>query len=321
MVRLTPLIVIEPFTAMYPANACGARTTSFQLSPRSVNSTTSPTPSTWPLTRCPPSLSARRNAFSRFTGAPIASSPSVQFSVSLDTSTVKLSPLCATTVRHTPFTAMLSPSCTSPRSSALVAITRRNPPSRSLASAMCPASAMIPLNIFHLYNNAQIVPDLPHILPLQIDALIQTGQFAQLRHAARLVAQQLRRDIHQQFIHQPRAQHCAVQGAARFQQHFVATALREIAQHGRQIDLPVTIRQHTYCYACFFKCRDLFRIVHGGIDQHLTLSPSRLRPPRCALPACGRGELVKDARGQRHAQLAIQHLSLIHISEPTRLGM
>src|SRR3989338_2563282 len=133
MVRLTLLIVIEPLIAINFASACGARTTSFQLSPRSANSMTSPTPSTCPLTRCPPSLSARHRAFSRLTGAPCASSPTVQFSVSRDTSTVNVPAVCSITVRHIPFTAMLSPICTSLKSSALVAITSRSPPLRSAA--------------------------------------------------------------------------------------------------------------------------------------------------------------------------------------------
>ena len=45
----------------------GARITSSCDSPTGANFTTSPTPSTWPLTRWPPRRSDRRNAFSRLT--------------------------------------------------------------------------------------------------------------------------------------------------------------------------------------------------------------------------------------------------------------
>jgi hypothetical protein len=54
----------------------------------SADAATMPTPSTWPLTRCPPRRSVGSIARSRFTGAPTAKPPSVVSArVSLDAST------------------------------------------------------------------------------------------------------------------------------------------------------------------------------------------------------------------------------------------
>src|SRR6266481_2653331 len=144
--------------------------------------------------------------FSRLTGKSFCSSPTVQFNVSRDTSTVKLLAARAMTVRQAPLTAMLSPSCTSLKSSVLVAISRRSPPSRSVTAAICPTSAIMPLNMFHPRCDSQVCADLPYILPVNHHALLQICQLAKLCHATCHIAQQLRGDIQQQLIHQPGTQ-------------------------------------------------------------------------------------------------------------------
>ena len=71
---------------------------------------TSPTPSTCPCTRCPPSRAESVTGRSRFTGSPGVSLPRVErASVSGDRSNERSPAPLATTVRHTPFTATEAP--------------------------------------------------------------------------------------------------------------------------------------------------------------------------------------------------------------------
>src|SRR5947208_3336401 len=119
---------------------------SSQLSPAGSKRTTSPTPSTCPLTRCPPRRSASRSAFSRLT-SPLPSSPTVQRIDSSETSTLKLPLSSATAVRQQPLTAILSPTATSARSSPPASMTSRRPPARGSLRAIFPIAATIPVNI------------------------------------------------------------------------------------------------------------------------------------------------------------------------------
>ncbi len=122
-VRLVPSTVIEPLCAMYLASSRGARTVNWMARAFSSRLRTSPTPSTWPLTRWPPRRVVGVRAFSRFTRLPTFRCwKAVRARVSRLTSAQKPSPGSSTAVRQTPLTAMLSPSLTSPRSSLPVAM-------------------------------------------------------------------------------------------------------------------------------------------------------------------------------------------------------
>src|SRR5262245_27482478 len=135
-VRLTPSTQIEPLVATYFASGCGRRKATTPPS----RTATSPTPSTWPVTRCPPSLSPRASAFSRFT-APGRSRPAVTRRVSRDTSAANPRPRLAVTVRHTPCTQIESPIATPARSS---------PPastSKGSARTMRPTACTMPVNM------------------------------------------------------------------------------------------------------------------------------------------------------------------------------
>ena len=78
-------------------------------SPSSAISWMEAVASTWPWTMWPPSRSLSASGRSRFTGSPSFSAPRlVRRSVSGTTSTRKLSPSSAVTVRHAPLTLMLS---------------------------------------------------------------------------------------------------------------------------------------------------------------------------------------------------------------------
>ena len=123
-VKLTPFTQIEPFCAMYFEMACGAQMANNQQSPKISRCVTWPMPSTWPLTKCPPNRSFKRNAFSRLTvnllvkssgsiELPRAFNPVVTLSVSLETCASKWFWVILVAVKQTPFTAILSPIATS----------------------------------------------------------------------------------------------------------------------------------------------------------------------------------------------------------------
>src|SRR5690606_33892229 len=102
-VRLTPSTQIEPFSAMYFSSCSGAKNVQRWAPVSSSMPVTAPTPSTWPLTRCPPSRSPSRSARSRLSARPTGSVPSVvSDSVSAETSASKCVASNATTVRHAP---------------------------------------------------------------------------------------------------------------------------------------------------------------------------------------------------------------------------
>ncbi len=150
-VRLMPSVVTEPFSAMYFASSFGARTRNSTARAEVSRLTTSPMPSTWPLTMWPPRREVGCRAFSRLTRVPTFSPFSVErVSVSVDTSATKPSPGSSTAVRQTPLVAMESPSLTSVRSSLPVAICRRTSPPRGSMARMVPTASMMPVNIFTL---------------------------------------------------------------------------------------------------------------------------------------------------------------------------
>ena len=147
-VRLVPSIQIEPFWAMYFASASGARKSMRMLPPSGRRSSSSPTPSTWPLTMCPPRRLTGVNAFSRFTRLPLPRLCSVvSCMVSLETSASNIWWVRRVTVRQTPLTAMLSPSTTSLKSSALLCTLRRHSPPRNCRESTVPSASMMPVNM------------------------------------------------------------------------------------------------------------------------------------------------------------------------------
>src|SRR5471030_1161515 len=147
-VRLVPSTVIEPLWAMYLARSFGARIRNSTARAFSLRATTSPTPSTWPLTRCPPRRVVGVRAFSRLTGLPLFRSfMAVQSRVSRLTSAAKPLPGSSTAVRHTPLTAMLSPSLTSLRSSLPVSTYTRTSPPFGVNARILPMDSMMPVNM------------------------------------------------------------------------------------------------------------------------------------------------------------------------------
>src|SRR4051812_29133452 len=113
--------------------------------PSSRTPVTTPTPSTWPWTTCPPRRSWARSGSSRLTAEPFPTSPSEERrSVSCITSAPKRSPQMPTAVRHTPLTATESPS---PSSCASRDSTVRRTPSPVVSTAATvPRSATRPVN-------------------------------------------------------------------------------------------------------------------------------------------------------------------------------
>src|SRR6185437_821356 len=265
-VRLTPSTQTEPFAAMKRASPAGASTSQHCERASGSIETMRPTPSTCPETRCPPRRSESRNAFSRFTASPSRSAPSVvSDSVSLETSTENSRWPSATTVRHTPVTEMLSPTRMSEKSSAGAAIDSRKSPPRGSRRAMVPVHWTMPVNIallkvrggkaaFGFPRSGMTAMKIailakagiqclrsdgrpqqqPHILAnaalihcTQRLAVEHMGERRQMQQRPRLITQQYRRDVKQEFVHQTRLEQYTAQPRPGLDLQFVDLALRE----------------------------------------------------------------------------------------------
>src|SRR3990172_6688076 len=105
-----------------------------------------PTPSTCPVTKCPPRRSPTLSGRSRLTRSCGLRSPSVvRARVSEERSAVKMVPSPRTTVRQTPFTAMLCPTV---RSINCVSVSkvRRPPASSRVRATTLPCVSTMPVN-------------------------------------------------------------------------------------------------------------------------------------------------------------------------------
>src|SRR6185312_453604 len=160
-VRLTPSTAIDPFSTTYRSRSGAAAIRTTRAKPSSRTSAIVPSPSTWPCTKCPPRRSCGRSGSSRFTRSPCARAPSDErASVSFMTSAPKTRSRVSIAVRHTPLTAIESPSAAPSGKSA--AIVRRAPsPDRSIATT-CPIPCTSPVNTSPLpqpRGDEQILPD------------------------------------------------------------------------------------------------------------------------------------------------------------------
>src|SRR6266446_429106 len=107
-----------------------------------------PRASTWPCTIWPPSRVTGVTERSRFTGEPECNLPSVERkSVSLETSAANESGCTSSAVRHTPLTAIESPS-RAPSVTVRASMTMRASSPRFSTSRTRPSSSMIPVNMF-----------------------------------------------------------------------------------------------------------------------------------------------------------------------------
>src|SRR5690348_14904072 len=234
-------------------------------------------PSTWPETRCPPSRSDSRRAFSRLTTSPSRNAPSVtRANVSFETSKASVAPSRSTTVRQQPETAMLSPIATSEKSSPGASMANRKSPPRGSLRASVPTASMSPVNIAFLEKCAAkdgrflifAIRMIALINPKQQQpvltdaALIDYTQGVPLHHAfqrpqrqrrTRAVAQQHRRNIEQQFVHQPGFEQRATQARPGFHLQLVHLLLCEQSHDRMQIELAVRIevdrREFRLCVA------------------------------------------------------------------------
>ena len=76
-VRLTPSSATDPWSTVTRETASGASTSTTRALSSGVTDVTVPTPSTWPLTRCPPRRERRVSARSRLSRSPGRRSESV----------------------------------------------------------------------------------------------------------------------------------------------------------------------------------------------------------------------------------------------------
>src|SRR6267142_1478344 len=147
-VRLTPSTATDPWgissgSSSRPGSVIRTRA----VDSTRVTASTVPTPSTWPRTRWPPSAPPNRRGRSRLTGSPAARrARAVRLRVSGPTANVNPPGRRSTTVRHTPFTAMLPPtSVPSPVTAASTSSVAAGDP--TLIARTAPSSSTIPVNI------------------------------------------------------------------------------------------------------------------------------------------------------------------------------
>ena len=141
-----PSTATEPLTARSGLSASGTATSSLQVSPACASATISPTASTCPNTRWPPSSSPSRSERSRLIRVPGRHPPRVvRASVSGEAWTRNAPGIVSTTVRHTPECATEAPSATSSSGrSVATTMSRKDSPSRT--SSTRPMWVMIPVN-------------------------------------------------------------------------------------------------------------------------------------------------------------------------------
>src|SRR5882762_6334335 len=233
-----------------------------------------PTPSTCPETRWPPSRSDMRSAFSRLI-SPGSASPTVQRSVSLDTSTPKLFRARATTVRHTPFTAMLSPIATSRSGSAPAPTVRRKPPLRRSAFLIRPVAATIPLNICPAPSDprqdAQVRADTLDLANLQGCGPRQLGDLRQMEHPPARIAYHARRKIDEELVDHARLEERAIQLRSRLDVDLVELPPRELLHQLEQLDLAAVVRDDHDFGPRLLQRGDPLRIVYRADNERLPL--------------------------------------------------
>ncbi len=137
IVRLIPSTAMDPFSTSRRRRASGYENENHHIPPVSRTSMMVPTPSIWPVTKCPPSRSVGRQGRSRFTASAMRSFPRVvRPMVSSDRSTSNASCSTAVTVRQVPSTAMLSPIARPTMVLLPLIVSLATPPSRRLLVAI-----------------------------------------------------------------------------------------------------------------------------------------------------------------------------------------
>src|SRR3989339_126222 len=150
-VRLIPSMATEPFGTINFKNS-DLRVISKQRLPLLwLLARISPRQSICPVTKWPQSLSPTFKERSTFTFSPTLALPKlVSFAVSSNSSKLKTLPAFFTTVKHTPLTAILSPTFVSCAALSVWIDKISKLPLRS-ALLTCPNSSIIPVNIYTLF--------------------------------------------------------------------------------------------------------------------------------------------------------------------------
>src|SRR5262249_51904234 len=242
-VRLTPATGSEPLRATNRASAGGSVSAMRASSPSAARARTSPTPSTWPCTRCPPSRSESRSERSRLTGVPARQSPSVVTrSVSGTASTAKRRGSTASAVRQQPEQSMLSPIAAS-SSTRAAAIQNRLPWGRSSTASTRPSSSTSPVNmsVLEIHDDARVPAqalDRDHATALRLGE--QSSQPVAPRQAA---AQHDRRRVQPDALHEPGAEELGAERGAALEQHLVAALAGEAPGERGERDAQARRRQ------------------------------------------------------------------------------
>src|SRR3990172_6145596 len=148
MVRLTPSTATDPLGMRYSTSSPGAENSiTSEPWPVPLLLKTIPTPSIWPVTKCPPRRWPTDKARSRLTWSPGASRPrAVRFRVSWLISISTFCPTCRAIVRQAPFTETDSPISKGNQASGRDRRKSASRPARR-TSKTSPRAPTIPVNI------------------------------------------------------------------------------------------------------------------------------------------------------------------------------
>ena len=153
IVRLMPLMAIEPFGTISSSSAVSAVKVISMKSPFLSIVLIVAVPSMWPCTMWPPKRAPACMARSRLMGSLGRRWSSVDFeSVSLLTSKSATEPASFVMVRHVPLTAMLSPSLAS-SARCLMSMVNTLPPGDGRTACMVETASIMPVNILRSVVN------------------------------------------------------------------------------------------------------------------------------------------------------------------------
>src|SRR5215472_1288558 len=260
---------------------------------------TRPTPSTWPCTKCPPKRAPTASGKSKLTMRPAAVSPNeVRSSVSRERSAEKDLLSRSTTVKQQPLTAMLAPMASSCAKSGTGAffcgtaneIVSRAPSSERARLSIFPRRSMIPVNIVKISFDSKIRAEaVQREIRERAHVACRTRGMLCNRHGS--LAEHARSIKQNHFVDEVLFKHCAIEGAAGFENHAENFATPKLVRDFAQVHAAVAGAQaHNFDAALseLARFRGILRL--GGENDD------------AARRLCGVGD---DGAAQRHAQFGI----------------
>src|SRR5262245_4630115 len=270
----TPSTASEPLCATKRASPAGSAIVARRPSPSGTLAVTTPTPSTWPCTRCPPSRSPSLSERSRLTRVPDRQSPSVVSpSVSGTASTANPAGVTSSTVRQHPEHARLSPTLAS-RTTSRAAIQKRRPCARSSTRSTVPSSSISPVNTsaLQVHDQARVVAE-SRPRPGRPRDRARERQVEPLAPAP-AAAQHARCGVEHESLDQPGPEERASEGRPALQQHLVAALARESPRERADVHAPAGGGGPPHAHAAL---HELARVLLGRFLRACHDRPARER--------------------------------------------